>query len=152
MTTLIIISTLVFLGSCVFGAIEGRLDAIYGTDPNHKKDWRKRLLIAVPASILVVRIFFYKLIPSDDWWLYDKPFISVIATFLMIVTMGFLYGFCLDVAHNISKGKPLNYVGNTAESDKFARDNNMKNWVIEKLAGGIIFGMIYFAWVINALT
>ncbi len=152
MTTFIIISAAVFLGSCLFGAIEGRIDAVYGTDPNHKKDWRKRLLIAVPVSILVVRIFLYKLVPHDDWWLYDKPFVSVVATVFMILAMGFLYGFFLDITHNISKGNPLTYVGNTADSDKFARDNNLDGWVLAKLAGGILSMIFYFAWVVNAIS
>jgi len=146
MTAFITISALVIIASAIAGAIEGKLDATYGTDPDHSKDFKKRLAVGAVVAIIVNRVLLYRLLPQDDWWLYDRPFVCVIATLLYIGCIGFIYGFCLDVAHNTKKRRPVSFVGSTAQSDIWANKNGIKFWVFAKLGGAIISGIMYYAW------
>lgn len=151
MTTFIIISTAIFLLSVIAGAIEGRLDALYGTDPDHKKDFWLRVCIGLPFMILANRFILYRLLFSDGWWLYDKPFVAVVATIFMFVGCGLLYGYFLNITHNKNKNKPLDYIGNTAGLDKLARKLGIKNLNIMMPIGGLMFVLFYYLWTFNAI-
>lgn len=151
MKTLLIISALAFVLAMILGFAEGRHDAIKGTDPDHSKDFKFRLGIGSICAILIVRIWLWELVPFDDWWLYDRPFVSIIATLFMLSGLGFIYGFFLDITFNLAKGHQIDYIGKTAKSDQWARENK-KPIVWMKLLAAAVSLVFYFGWVLNFVS
>jgi hypothetical protein len=151
MIALIVVSAMVLIATCIFGTVEGIRDAKHGTDPDHSKDFYLRLVIGAFVSSLLVRILLFRLLPYGTDWLDSKAFICSLSILFILGGMGGLYGFFLDISHNKSKGKAINYVGETADSDEWAKSKGRKNWVWEKLGFGLMFSLFYFLWVINAL-
>lgn len=165
MTLLIVVSTALIIASVIGGKLEGKHDALNGTDPQHWKDWLKRAAVAVPFSIVTILFLFYPFQPLSDSWFYTPQAKSLIALWFLLQGMALFYGFFLDTTHNKYKGKEPDYVGssapnydslkymaygNTAASDKLAHKWGVSKWLVEgKFWGGVASSFIYFAWIIN---
>lgn len=144
MKTYIILTIIYFVGSAVFGSIEGYRDAKNGTDIDHSKDFWKRVTVGLIIAF-----------PLNYWFIWlTKPYDPILvigwALVCMIVGAGFLYGMCLNIAHNMYKKKPLGYIGNTAETDKLIRDNKLQRVaILIFLAGASWFIFFFYSWVLN---
>ena len=119
MKTYIILTIIYFVWSAILGAIEGYRDAKNGTDIDHSKDFWKRVTLGL--------IFAFPLNYYGIWLIkpVDPVFVISVLIAFMVVGAGFLYGLCLNIAHNLFKKKPLGYIGNTAETDKLLRKNKI---------------------------
>lgn len=150
MTTFITISILIFITTALLGAREGYLDAKNGTDPDHSKDFIGRVIIGTLVSSIFNDIGTQILFRQNltDW--VDYAVYMVFQPTFMFVSMGFLYGACLNIAYNLKKGNKVTYIGTTAETDKFVKKVGIdKATLAIFIAGALIFGFFYYSWILS---
>lgn len=129
--------------TAIIAMIEGISDAKNGTDPDHSKDFKARVIIGTLLCLIANTLYFLRVFE-----MLDTAIAIGVSSGLMIASFGFMYGAILNISYNITKNKPLGYIGNTAEVDKLARKENMTKWVtLSFVAGAILFGIFYWAWV-----
>jgi hypothetical protein len=150
MTVFIIISALIFIFTAFLGAREGYLDAKNGTDPDHSKDFIRRVVVGSIVCLLFNGITSLSLLRHNlTDWIACVLYLLVIPMF-MLVSMGFLYGACLNVAYNLKKNKPITHIGSTAETDKFVTKAGIhKLTLVIFISGALLFGFIYYAWIFS---
>lgn len=129
--------------TAIIAMVEGIRDARHGTDPDHSKDFWTRVIVGFIPCLIFNTVYFWR---AFD--LLETVFVISAASLGMLTSFGFMYGAILNISYNLTKNKPLGYIGNTAETDKLARKENLTKWVTLIFIGGaILFGIFYWAWV-----
>jgi hypothetical protein len=129
--------------TAIIAITEGIRDARHGTDPDHSKDFWTRVIMGMIICLLANTLYFWR-----AFEFLDTVLAIGVSSFLMLVSFGFMYGAILNISYNLTKNKPLGYIGNTAETDKIARKENLTKWLTLLFIGGaILFGVFYWAWV-----
>lgn len=129
--------------TAVIAMIEGISDAKNGTDQDHSKDFKARVIVGLILCSLANTLYFWR-----AFEFLETVLAIGVSSLAMLASFGFMYGAILNISYNLTKNKPLGYIGNTAETDKVARKAKISKWVtISFIAGAIIFGIFYRNWV-----
>jgi len=149
MTTFIITDIIIYILTAIMADLYGKRDADKDNkDINHKKNMAVRLMLGIPVVILFNFKFMKHLFVFNS---FDSYFRVGLGSVLYLAILASIYWIVFDISFALHRKLPANYIGNTADIDKFMNKTFKKGTQIIRVKVAIltISTVFYYLWMFH---